>query len=503
MKLGNLETRTGKAVALASGQALASVSGLFITVVVSRSFSLREYGTYRQVMLCFTMVTSLLAMGLPMALYYYLPQQKERSLGVIFENAILLVCMGLLFTTFLWLGGAMLIGAEFRNQQVTTSLLLMSPYAVLLLVRQGFGPSLMSENRVNLLAVYNAVSRLGEGMVIIAAVVMWRSLTSVWLGMMLGSIIGVAAGAVLVLKTYNYSEFNPTLQSGCTQMKFGVTLGLAQMIAMGIDYMDQFLVSSCTSPESYAVYVNGALKLPLIGVIVSSVTTVLLPELVTLYNRGQKAEMLRVWQSAMVKTSLIALPLAIFLAVLASDAIALLFSEKYLGSVAIFRIFLIGLPFQMISYGPMFIAANRNRWIVGINCVVLPIQATMMFFMIKYYGIYGAAVGTVFTQVCVRIFLHIWLIGRITEVPALTVFPWRRLASVLLPLLVLAVPLTSRYGLSSGQHWWIFFYAMYFFPAWYLWGTKRCLVPRLMLIDDAFGWIIGFLRCCGPTGRMR
>lgn len=492
---GQFASRTAKVTLLFSGQALSALSGLIITMVVSRQFDYRDYGTFKQVLLCFSMAGQILAMGMPMALYYFLPIPGRQPKATILENVLILALLGTAFALFLWLGGAKLTAAQFGNPSLAWALSLLAPYGAVVLLRSVVAPCLMSANKPGVLAVYNAASRAGECLVVVVSVVAWHTLGSALGATGLAALVSTSVGLALGWRAYKRDLATPSFAGASAQLKYGVVVGLAQTIAVVFDNVDQVVLSSWASPEVFAIYANGALKLPILGMFVMAVTTVMLPELVKLHQSTDKAGMLKLWQSAMVKTSYIAFPTALLMGVLAEDFICVLFSEKYLASTPIFRIFLLALPFQMISYGPMFIASNRNLYTVLINTIAVFVHILLLLAVVPVYGGIGAAVCTVVSEICVRIGLHIYFIGRIVEAPARSVIPVTRLLAIAGPAVVLSLPLFTRFLFDSGTHLILLAYGGFYFVACYIWYTRRGDAPRVVLAERAWRWL------CQRCGR--
>lgn len=478
------QSRTYKALVLASGRILASIAGLIIMAVLSRVFSKHEYGTYKQVLLCFAIVIPFLKLGIPTALYYYLPTETKRPRGIITDNFTLLAFLGLIYLVFVFLGGARFLAVRMNNPDIEGLLYLIAPYGIIQLLRASLPACFMSANRAKLLAIFNGASRSCECIFIIITIFIFRSLTLALAATMIGAGIVLFLGIIAVFCVYHSGPFLPSLEGMKRQLRYGAPLAIAAIFASIMGYLDQLIVSLKCSTDSYAVYVNGSIKLPLLSVIVASVTAVLLPELTVLSKNGDKPEMLRIWQNAMVKSSYVFLPVAVFMMFLANDAILLLFTEKYAASTPVFRIFLLMLPFQMIAYGPIFHASNKNKYIIVINIVTLAVHIPLLFFSITYFGILGAAIATAFSQVCVRIFLHIVFIGRIVECPVSGVFPTVRIWRILAPLILLALPITLRYTLKIPPFTSLSICAIYYFPVCYLWLTRKSHAPRISLIES-------------------
>ncbi len=499
-------SRTFKAGMLASGQVTASVAGFVILAVLSRLLSRHEYATYRQVLLCFAMVLPFLQLGLPVALYYYLPAEKQRPRGVILDNLLVLALAGSAYLVFLVAGGAGFWAARMGNADLKGLLYVTAPYGMALALRSSLPACFMSADRATALAVYNALSRCFECLLIVLAVLLWGHLVSVTLATAVGSITATAVGVVMALGLYGDGSAAPSLAGVKRQLTYGAPLVLAMIFAGLMGYLDQLVVSLKCSADAFATYVNGAVRLPLLPVIVSSVTAVLLPELAILHQNADYRRMLEIWQNALVKSSYLIIPATVFAMVLADDVVVFLFSERYAASVPIFRIFCLVLPFKMVSYEAILAASNKNRYFALVSAITVGIYVPLLVVGVDYLGILGAVVATVLVEICVRFALYLVFIGKTVGVPARSVVPVRRLWRLSLPSLALACPLLVRPLLDLPPAVSLALCGLYYFSACYLWLTRKAEAPRVTAVEvllakarGRFGLLDGI--CANRSGR--
>jgi len=468
---------------LAAGQVTASAAGFVILAVLSRLLSRHDYATYRQVLLCFAMVLPFLQLGLPVALYYYLPAEKQRPRGVIVDNLLVFALAGSAYLVFLVAGGAGFWAARMGNADLKALLYLTAPYGVALALRASLPACFMSADRAPALAVYNALSRCFECLLIVLAVLLWGGLVPVTLATAVGSVAATVVGVAMALGLYGSGSAAPSLAGIKRQLTYGAPLVLAMVFAGLMGYLDQLVVSLKCSSEAFATYVNGAVQVPLLPVIVTSVTAVLLPELTILYKNADRGRMLAIWQNALVKSSCLIIPVTIFAVVLAHDVVVFLFSDRYAASVPIFRIFCLVLPFKMVSYEAMFHASNKNGYFAFVSIVTVVVFVLLLVVAVDHFGILGAVVATVLVETCVRFALYLVFIGRTVGAPARTIVPIRRLWRLSWPALALACPLLLRPLLNLSAALSLALCGLYYFSACYLWLTRRAEAPRLAVIE--------------------
>jgi len=424
-------SRTFKAAILASGEFLSTLVGLATFAVLARVLSMQDYATYRQTMLAYGFATPLLMLGLPQALYYFLPGEKNRARAVLWENIILLTLMAAVFSLFLVLGGNRLLALRFNNPDLASTLLLLAPYPLFMLPAAGLGACLIARERPGRLAVFNVFSRFLTGAVVIAASLIWKTPAAAILGAVVAAGVILLPSLRLMVGAVREGDWRPHLSGMGAQMKFSVPLGLAGMLGVISLTLDKVIVAAMCSSEQFAIYANGALQIPLIGVVTGSVTAVLLPDLARLYKAGRAPEALELWKRAAVKCALIIFPAICLLFFMAPEVMTVLFSAKYAASALPFRLYLLLLPMQVVIYGAMFMAAGKSRWILYRTVVHLLVNLALCVVLVRFLGYVGATLAGIVTLYLWTIPYCIILIGRWYGARVARVLPYRAILGIL------------------------------------------------------------------------
>ncbi|MEZ6083399.1 MAG: hypothetical protein R3E58_05475 [Phycisphaerae bacterium] len=112
-------------------------------------------------------------MGLSECLYYFIPRENP-GLAVSFsENLVLLTIGGLLFASFLLLGGNHLLARRFDNPDLVYPLLVIAPYGLFMIMTKSLTACLMSADRYRQVAMYNFGSRLFMLVMVVGIVCIW------------------------------------------------------------------------------------------------------------------------------------------------------------------------------------------------------------------------------------------------------------------------------------------------------------------------------------------
>ena len=91
-------------------------------MVLSRVLTRHDYATYRQTFLAYALISPVIILGLPQAIFFFLPVAKHRIRGRVFDAMAFLLVMAVLFPVFLLLGGNRLLAWQFNNPALEDTL---------------------------------------------------------------------------------------------------------------------------------------------------------------------------------------------------------------------------------------------------------------------------------------------------------------------------------------------------------------------------------------------
>jgi O-antigen/teichoic acid export membrane protein len=194
--------------------------------------------------------------------------------------------------------------------------------------------------------------------------------------------------------------------------------------------LDKVIVAAMCTPEQFAIYANGAMEIPLVGVITGSITAVMLPDIRRLRMEGRNAEALDLWKRGSAKSAMIILPAMCFLFCMAPDVMTVLFSSKYAASALPFRLYLLILPIRVVTYGTMFMAAGKNKIILYRTMIDLLLNLGLSIVFVHVFGYIGAAVAGVVMIYLWHVPFNIFMIGRQYGTNVAHVMPYQRLMAI-------------------------------------------------------------------------
>ncbi len=187
--------------------------------------------------------------------------------------------------------------------------------------------------------------------------------------------------------------------------KIAVPFGLASIFARVYTYIDSILLSKMAGEVAVGWYsiphkiVQAFLFIP------GSLVAVLYPRFSELFVADKK-KLAYIFERGLKYLLLIAFPIALGIGILAEDIILSLFGDQYVNSVLPLQILLIGLLFSFCSYltGAFLNACNRQVAQTVIAAFVMIVNIFLNLLLIPRYGITGAAVAAVLSNVILVLF---------------------------------------------------------------------------------------------------
>jgi O-antigen/teichoic acid export membrane protein len=158
-------------------------------------------------------------------------------------------------------------------------------------------------------------------------------------------------------------------------------------------YIDGWMVSKMLSVEEYAIYRNGAIEIPFIATIYSSVATVMLGRISDLFREGKINEIFELKRKASTMIAALIYPIVIFLIINADYLIPLYFSEKYSKSSYVFVFYSFSVLIRINDYQDLLILMKKRKNIILSNLLSFIVNFFLIFILIKQYKSYGASIA--------------------------------------------------------------------------------------------------------------
>lgn len=423
-------SRTTKVLALSIGSSLVMLANIVSGMVAARYLTKSDYATIRQTFLAYEFAAPFLSMGLPNALYYYLPRNKNDQRGILIDNIALLLLSGCIFSLFILFGGHNLLAERFNNQNLKETLPWLVVYPLFIMPVAGLAAVMVFAERVRTLAIYNTLSSLVIACTGVAAIFLTRSydvpiLLRIWVP---GLCLPFAIYLMFQSAPGNFRIPNGTSMIG--MLRYSIPLGLATMFGTLTIQLHAVIVASMCSPDDFAVYINGAIEIPIIGIVTGSITTIVFSEMSAACAKGDKRLALEIFRAASIKSACILFPTMCYFMAVAENFMVFLYSEEYRASAIPFVLYLFVLPIRIVVYGSALMSLGMSRDILVRSVFDFIINSIVCYVLVSMYGYVGAAASLPITLYFWSTPFNLVRIGHGFSVKWYDVLPWKDILRV-------------------------------------------------------------------------
>lgn len=381
---------------LAYSRSIAVVANLLVVVLVSRHFALEEYATFRQTFLLYEILGPILTLGIPATIYYLLPRASDK-IQTVFISTQMVALVSLLFGGLLLAGGNQYIALQFQNPALEKTLYWVAIYSILQSVTQILISYFIYSENTKFIGVYSSVYALIYLLTVYMLVNYGFDINAVVVAKALIPMLGLSVLIFVISagKKFTLPKRKALELESKAILSVSIPFGFASAIGAFSVQIDKLLVSVLGTTDEFAIYVNGAIEIPLIGVITGSIAVVLMGELSNAIKRGDMVRAAQLLSTAASNVALIIFPMMIYLLINAELFITLLFSQKFSQSAVPFTIYLLLLPIRIVVFGSILISLGKTNIILLRSVIEVIANLILSVMLYKEFGYLGVAAATV------------------------------------------------------------------------------------------------------------
>lgn len=425
---------------------------MLIVMLLSRYQTMEEYGTYAELLLVSNLGASLMMLGLPNSINYFLAradtsEEQQRFLSVYYTvSTALSITIGIIFVV-----GIPALEGYFHNSwiHIFWYFLAIYPWA-----------SIISSSLENTLVVYQKTTLLMLYRFLYSAALLLAIIVAQWSKANFSSLMIVLSAihctfAIVVYRIVNRLGGGIGFSMDTTIIKnifrFSIPIGMATAVGTLSTEMDKLLIGYMMDIEQLAIYTNAAKELPL-TIVASSITAVLLPQIVRLMKNENPVAAIRLWGSAIELALIIITFIVSCIFVFAEDIISLLYSEKYLPGANIFRIYSLNLLFRCTYFGMILNACGKTKQILYCSVITLILNLLLNPLCFWTFGIIGPAIATLIS-ILFMVLLQLKMTSNILSISFSQSLPLRGIANIFLINIAFSVPLFILGQYFDGIYW--------------------------------------------------
>lgn len=452
--LGRKSSVGGDAIYLTVSRIAVSLIGLVTSMLLARFRTLEEYGTYSQIIMVTDLISTILMLGLPNSINYFLAkaeteEEKQRFMSIYVTLSTILTTI---IALCLFASIPMIIG-YFDNPAITMFSYVFAIYPWSSLMINSLGNTCVVYGKANRLLIFNvvyAISALSILLLTKATGMNFQQYMIIYMATMLGFALfalGWTGKIVGIIK--------PLLSLKVIReiFTFSIPMGLASVVGTLNSELDKLVIGKFFTTEEYAIFAIAAKELP-VTILATSFTSVLLPKFVQLLNRKSNERAVEIWGYA-AKLSFCFMSLIVGgLIVFAPDIMSLFYSEKYVtsGGIMVFRIYSMILLFRAVYWGIILNATGKTKFVFFSSLLTLLLNFIGNIISCYTIGFAGPAISTLMVTI-IMAWLQLQFSCRIIHIKFCKIMPWRKLGTYMIETSFLACIFTLiRYLLLADMN---------------------------------------------------
>jgi O-antigen/teichoic acid export membrane protein len=292
---------------------------------------------------------------------------------------------------------------------------------------------LIYEGKTRIVAIYSSVSSIVLCISIVISAIKYGNYEYLVIIKTIMPGVGFFFLAFILIKSFRNVNIEVIRFSGVSSILcISLPLAFASMAGAVSQQLDKIIVSSFMTPTDFAIYVNGAIEIPLIGVITGSISAVMLGEMSKCIKEQNVKQASCLFKETANRSALVLFPVLIFLLINGDLFVVALFSSKYVLSSVIFRIYLLLLPIRIVVFGSALIALGKGKKILIRSVVELFLNLILSYLLLKYFGYYGVAMATVIVVYVWSVPFNVMEISKGFKVGIFELFNYSRICKILL-----------------------------------------------------------------------
>jgi O-antigen/teichoic acid export membrane protein len=407
--------RTPSVRPLVAARAFSAGVTVLIPIVLARLLSVSEYGTFKQFFLVSATLYLVLGLGVPQSLYYFLPRcDPSEKRAHVFHTLVFLAFFGAVGAMAILLSGPLL--TRLGGPSLAKVALPLALYVAGYLGGAALEPGLTAQGRPGAAAISYVVSDSLRAAAFVVPVLLGRGLSASLWGAVGFAAYRLAASWFVLLRGTSGAFVRPRLFS--SQLRYALPYGGAMLVAMPQQQLHQYAVSLTSSPAAFAVYSVGCFNLPLVDLLYTPTTEILMYRIGEMERHGHpKEEAIRAFRDAVARLAYAFVPLALGVFVIAPSFLGLLYGPNYVEATPILRVALASVLLAILPVDGVLRAKAKTRLLLFSYLGKIAVSVPLVFGFLHALGPIGAMVGFVCTEAIHKAFLLAFAARALAERP--------------------------------------------------------------------------------------
>jgi O-antigen/teichoic acid export membrane protein len=400
-------------------------------MLLSRFRTLDEYGTYSQLIMLTILASSLFTLGLPSSMNFFLartdiPAKRRRLLSVFYSlYTIISVVIGIALVLTVPLSGS-----YFKNPALGSFAFFLAVFPWTSVIISSISNVLVVYGRTKKLMLLNIVNSLVSLSAIILVQIFRWSFKEYLIIYLIGQSLVAVWVYVIVYKLEGYLCFSLDKSAIKAILIYSIPIGLAALVGTISIEIDKLMIGRFFDTKALAIYANAGKELPL-TIVSASFTSVLLPQLARKLKDGDVNGVIDLWGYSIRLSYIIICFFTMACIVFAPQIISVLYSNKYLPGVGVFRIYSLVMLLRVTYFGIILNSVGKTKFILYCSIASLILNAALNYLFYLAFGFVGPALATLISIGFIN-GMQLIVSAKVLHIEFRKLFPWNSLGKTTL-----------------------------------------------------------------------
>ena len=386
---------SGDSVLLVLVRIVTILLGLVITRILSQELSQYDYGTYSQVLLIVSTVSSLTILGMSDGINYFFCRESDSEKKSVYVSTIFtLQYIVSLIAAIIVLSGTALISRYFNNDALKNLMMFAAVLPFFQNIIQMLQILFVSIGKARAIAVRNVVVSVIRLIAVVIACYLIKSVVVVLLATLVLDVAQILYFVITLRRNNCKIQIKKTRLALCKEIiSFCLPMAIFLLVNSLCRDCDKYLIAAVTDTETLAVYTNASKMLPF-DIIMASFCTVLLPYITKFIANKDYQKTVALYREFLELSYVTTAILAGAAFSGAGSLMTLLYSEKYLSGLPVFMIYICVDIVRFLGITLILSAAGRSKILVVISAAALLANVALNFALYYLLGVVGPAIAT-------------------------------------------------------------------------------------------------------------
>ena len=418
-----------------------------LPLVLVRVLDPHSFGTYKQFFLVAQTLLLVGQFGLTQSLYYFLPRGAAQRGAYVAQVVALLAGLGALLGVAIWTLSP-LLSRWLASPDLVGLRIPLAVYSAAMLAAAPLEATLVCEGHLRKAAfAYTASDVLRAAAIVLAAAVFgdtWLFWAACLVAILrVGTLWSLVGSGLAPRAAPRWSLLRP-------QLAYALPFAGSSLLYVVHKYLPQYVVSACFDPATFALFAVASFHLPVIDIIYTPTSEVLMVELGRRESMRDLPGAVRHWQDSIERLATLLFPAAVGSWLVGPILLPMLFTADYAPAVPLFMLATAEIPLWIFPCDAVLRASGDTRFLFRFNAVRLLVTAVLVLAGIRLLGIQGA-IGAAIVAESLGCAVLLSRARRYLRVSTRDLVDWRALVRIATCAALAVVPaLALRFVLPGG-----------------------------------------------------